>query len=140
MLMKRLSITAASLILLAAPLAERAAAQEPPAPVVELSLGWIGFADDGIVVFHISNRYLDLAPVVAGLAKDAGLAGRQQRYTPAAELTEDRKSVPAELVVLSREDRTLGPMDEAGTRNRLDSIPPAKPWTDDYSNIIGAIK
>jgi hypothetical protein len=49
MLIKRLSITAASLVMLAAPLVERAAAQEPPAPVVELSLGWIGFADDGIV-------------------------------------------------------------------------------------------
>lgn len=97
-------------------------------------------ADDGIVVFHISNRYLDLAPVLAGLAKDAGLAGRQQRYVPAAELTEDRKSVPAELVVLSREDRFLAPLDESGKWNRLDSIPPAKPWTDDYSNIIGAIK
>src|SRR4030095_13144307 len=27
---------------------------------------------DGIVVFHVSNRFLDLAPVVAGLAKDLG--------------------------------------------------------------------
>lgn len=103
--------------------------------------GYLGkLADDGIVVFHISNRYLDLAPVVAGLAKDAGLAGRLQRYRPAAELTENRTSVPAELVVLSREDRYLSPLDESGKWKRLYSIPPAKPWTDDYSNIIGAIK
>ncbi len=27
----------------------------------------------GVVVFHVSNRYIDLEPVVAGIAKDAGM-------------------------------------------------------------------
>ncbi len=31
---------------------------------------------DGIIAVHISNRYLDLEPVVANLAEDAGLQGR----------------------------------------------------------------
>jgi spermidine synthase len=31
-------------------------------------------APDGIVAFHISNRYLDLRPVLANLAEDAGMA------------------------------------------------------------------
>ena len=97
-------------------------------------------AEDGIIVFHISNRYLDLAPVIAALAKDAGLAGRTQRYMPAAELVEARTSVPAELVILSREDRYLEPLDKSGKWQRLDTIRPTKPWTDDYSNIVGAIK
>lgn len=38
-----------ALALLAPPLANTAAAQDRPAPVVELSAGWIAFADDGIV-------------------------------------------------------------------------------------------
>jgi hypothetical protein len=29
---------------------------------------------DGVVVFHVSNRYIDLEPVVAGIAADAGMA------------------------------------------------------------------
>ncbi|HEX2210727.1 MAG TPA: fused MFS/spermidine synthase, partial [Longimicrobium sp.] len=33
-------------------------------------------APRGIIAFHISNRYLDLEPVVAALAKDRGLAAR----------------------------------------------------------------
>jgi hypothetical protein len=32
-------------------------------------------ADDGILVFHISNRYLDLEPVLANLAAEVGLVG-----------------------------------------------------------------
>ncbi len=35
--------------LLAAPMAELAAAQDRPGPAMELAAGWVGFADDGIV-------------------------------------------------------------------------------------------
>jgi SAM-dependent methyltransferase len=42
--------------------------------------------EDGILAFHISNRYLNLEPVLANLAKKAGLAGLIQhsrgRYFP----------------------------------------------------------
>ena len=36
-------------VLLVAPMAHLAAAQDRPGPAVELAAGWIGFADDGIV-------------------------------------------------------------------------------------------
>jgi hypothetical protein len=36
-------------VLLAAPMAHPAAAQGRPGPAVELTAGWVGFADDGIV-------------------------------------------------------------------------------------------
>src|SRR5262249_40974285 len=32
-------------------------------------------ADDGLLVFHISNRYLDLEPVLGNLAAEVGLTG-----------------------------------------------------------------
>lgn len=38
-----------ALVFLAAPLVERAAAQERPGPVAEFAGGWVGFADDGVV-------------------------------------------------------------------------------------------
>jgi hypothetical protein len=38
-----------ALVLLAAPMADLAAAQDRPGPAVELAAGWVGFADDGIV-------------------------------------------------------------------------------------------
>lgn len=39
----------AALTLLMAPMAHRAGAQQRPGPAAELAIGWIGFADDGIV-------------------------------------------------------------------------------------------
>ena len=38
-----------AVVLLAAPMAHLAAAQDRPRPAVELAAGWVGFADDGIV-------------------------------------------------------------------------------------------
>ena len=38
-----------ALALLAAPMVHEAAAQALPSPAAELSVGWVGFADDGIV-------------------------------------------------------------------------------------------
>jgi hypothetical protein len=97
-------------------------------------------AQDGIIAFHISNRYLVLAPVLAGIARDAGLAGRHQFYQPTASLAVGRQSIAAEMIVLAREERHLAPLDASGKWQRIESIPPAKTWTDDYSNIVGAIR
>src|SRR5262249_25559528 len=36
-------------------------------------------ADDGLLAFHISNRYLDLEPVLGNLAEEVGLAGFIQK-------------------------------------------------------------
>lgn len=39
-------------------------------------------SDDGILAFHISNRYLDLTPVLANLAEDAGVPVRLLQVDP----------------------------------------------------------
>lgn len=43
------SIAAVAFVLLLAPMASPAAAQDRPGPAVDLAAGWVGFADDGIV-------------------------------------------------------------------------------------------
>ncbi len=40
-----------------------------------LAIYLANLAEDGLLVFHISNRYLDLEPVLGNLAADAGLTG-----------------------------------------------------------------
>src|SRR6185436_21060154 len=34
---------------------------------------------DGVIALHLSNRYMDLEPVVANLSKELGLVGRINR-------------------------------------------------------------
>lgn len=96
--------------------------------------------DDGVIIYHISNRNLNLAPVIAGLAKSAGLVGRYQRHVPAHSDTKNLTAVPAKIIVLARNDATLVPLDENRQWVRLDTIEPATPWTDDYSNLIGSFR
>ena len=48
---------------------------------------------DGLLVFHISNRHIDIEPVLGRLADDAGLVARSRFHTPSeAALTEGAAS------------------------------------------------
>ena len=91
---------------------------------------------DGILLLHVSNRNLDLQPVVAANALKLGLRVASKvnadNLDPAAE--------PSEWMVISRSHE--GPMDPLV--NRLawqewkDAAVLPRPWTDNYSNILGA--
>jgi hypothetical protein len=67
-----------TMLLLASPLAGRVAAQERPGPVVEFTVAWMGFPDDGLVSesvgggagrFYVSPR-ISLGPEVAFIQGD----------------------------------------------------------------------
>jgi hypothetical protein len=102
-----------------------------------LSLNRRKLADGGLIVVNISNRYLDLAPVVALLARDAGLVCRVRidaSVSPAEKAAGKQGSIWA---VLAARETDLG--DLAG--DPLWSTPPVKPgdtvWTDDFSSLLG---
>jgi hypothetical protein len=91
---------------------------------------------DGIILYHISNRYLQLEPVVANLAVDAGAAALIEEYEPTSEdeatvgassstwVAVARRS--ADLGSLTTDDRWRPPLTDA----RIGV------WTDDYSDIF----
>jgi hypothetical protein len=92
----------------------------------------------GALVLHISNRYLELADVVAAIAREEGLT---------AEGKIDRRpdSVPydyrtnAQVVVLARSSDTLRGLERVPGWAPLPFDPRVAAWTDDYSNILGAV-
>jgi hypothetical protein len=90
-------------------------------------------APDGVLAVHISNRYLDLRPVIGRHARDGALAGRIQLWTG----RDGCGPYSTQWVVLARRAEHLGglatspywaPLEESDTR----------PWTDDYSNLWAA--
>ena len=86
---------------------------------------------DGLVAFHISNRYLDLAPVVAQLAQAHGLVAWQIDDSP----VEDHLSFTSWVLV----GRSIpDPMQEAGWL--LAPTPGAPLWTDQYNNLFKTLK
>jgi hypothetical protein len=102
---------------------------------MDLYLDRIG--ENGVLVVHISNRHLALAPVVARVAGAAGVETLWQAYTP-NEKKAETGSAPTHAVLVSRNDAALDRARASGLWKELDSDG-RRPWTDDYSNIIGAM-
>jgi hypothetical protein len=87
--------------------------------------------DGGIIAIHITNRHLDLRPLLAAQAEDAGLVA----YTKFFNL-DGLYHYNAFWVVMARSDATLAEMLGEPGWSKLVAKPDAKPWTDDYTNIL----
>ncbi len=91
---------------------------------------------DGVLAVHISNKYIDLAPVVA---KEAAQLGR-----PAVEVYsagDDRKAILRARWVLITSDHVFLAQPETRQAGRLVAIASGFPlWTDDYSSLLRLLK
>jgi SAM-dependent methyltransferase len=94
---------------------------------------------DGIVAFHVSNRFLDLVPVVARVARENGAYAVLVRDDP----EDDDPSLRSrsDWVLVSRDLGALegGKIVEAGAVEAEDR-PGWRTWTDDYSNLVQILK
>jgi hypothetical protein len=92
----------------------------------------------GIVGIHISNRHLELASVVAGIAAANDMVSR---VNESADITEndDEYVFPETVVAAARADEDFGPIAQSEYWERKEPAPDQRVWTDDYCNIIGAI-
>ncbi len=93
---------------------------------------------DGTIVTHISNRHLQLEPVVGDLARDAGLVCYSQ-------FDSDTESVlfkqASQWVVMGREEDDLGNITYDSRWSPCETSPETdKVWTDDFSNLLSTLK
>jgi spermidine synthase len=90
---------------------------------------------DGVLVFNVSNRYLELEPVLEAVARGLGLSARIQR--------DDANLKPGEQasiwVVMARRDADLGALASDPRWRRLQGRPGVAAWTDDFSNLLGVL-
>ena len=92
----------------------------------------------GVLAFHISNKYLALEPVLGGVSRAAGLVCYAQA---------DRKvgrrflgKYPSHWVAMARSERDLGGVTADARWHRCSTDPDARAWTDDYANVVGALR
>jgi spermidine synthase len=91
-----------------------------------------GVVGGGLVMIHVSNRHLDLAPVVAATAEAAGMASWIWEYYPSPE-AQTTGAAPSRWMLLGAPGTEVPP----GNWWSLKSDRPA--WTDDYSDIVSTI-
>ena len=94
---------------------------------------------DGIVAFHVSNRFLDLIPVVARLAREHGVHVTHVKDDPDDDDPLGRSRSDWLLVSRSAEALKKEKIVEAGAAEPQDK-PEWRTWTDDYSNLIQILK
>jgi spermidine synthase len=93
----------------------------------------------GVLLVHISNRFLDLEPVVSAAARSGGWQ--------AASLTFDRPAnagvaiTGSAWIALSRDPSVIATLKARDRRwTTLRTYPGFTPWTDDYSTILPLVK
>ncbi|MGH7798057.1 MAG: spermidine synthase [Candidatus Binatia bacterium] len=96
-------------------------------------------AADGILLLHISNRYLDLAPVLDRVANDLKLvAFVQNDFSMSAQEQEEGKS-PSRWVVLSRDETAIAQYVNDSRWQRLNGQLGGDLWTDEFSDTFKLI-
>jgi SAM-dependent methyltransferase len=99
-------------------------------------------APGGVILLHLSNRYLDLPPVVATVARsipqpmvvrvndDLGLSDRER----------DEGKSPSIWAIVARRDEDFGPLTRAirGFTPVRETNTPR--WTDDRADLLGALR
>jgi SAM-dependent methyltransferase len=99
---------------------------------------------NGIVLFHVSNRYLDLKPVVADIARRGGWTSAMMIYSP----TEEEEILNATLsvwIALSRNRETIDRLVELSGPDSmnwtvLETRPGFVGWSDDHASILPIIQ
>jgi SAM-dependent methyltransferase len=93
---------------------------------------------DGVLLFHVSNRYLNVAKLVSALVTDAGLTAFS-RFDDAGDLRKVGKS-SANHVAAAREAKDLKPLAALPGWEPVPHPADFRPWTDDYSSLLGLIR
>jgi hypothetical protein len=97
-------------------------------------------SERGVLMLHISNEYLDLAPVLTSIATDLGLAAMLPGPRLPVAFDGRFAQLESSWMAIARRPGDLSELaSEEGWRS-ADPSPSVRPWTDDYSNILQALK
>jgi len=94
-------------------------------------------APDGVIAWHISNRYVDLRPVLDAVARDAGLVALIDADVDIPKSSNGR--FPSIWVVTTASERTASALRSDSRWLPLHTKRPQL-WTDDFSNLFRILR
>lgn len=94
--------------------------------------------DDGVLAMHVSNKYVYLPSVVARITDDLGVPVRYRFTIADADQASAYTSQSSQVVVIAKTEAALERFaaDERWTELESDG---KRAWTDDYTNVLGAM-
>jgi hypothetical protein len=99
-------------------------------------------AGGGVLALHISNRYMDLEPLMGRLARDAGLAAMAESEYDVDFSEADRREgkMASTWVIMARHKEDFRGL-LADARWKPIAVSKSAPlWTDDFSNILAVLR
>lgn len=96
-----------------------------------LALYFDKLAPGGVITLHLSNRFLNLEPVVAAIAREGGYAARVGSSNPPGYLQS-----ASEWAVVARTEDDLGTMQADSFWRPVRNPRGIAPWTDDFSSLL----
>jgi spermidine synthase len=95
-------------------------------------------APNGVILFHISYRYVDLRPVLAALVADTNSPAR--RLLDLAPQSTSVARLASEVVAIGRPGHGLDDLPTADGWRDMAATPRGPLWTDTRSDIVGSIR
>jgi spermidine synthase len=101
--------------------------------------------DEGVLAFHLSNRYLALAKVVQGMVLPSGYAlyyASNYNVEQPAEAEERIASFfsHSQVAIIAKEAALPEAITASARWLKLEHEPGFSSWTDDFSNVLGVLK
>lgn len=97
-------------------------------------------APGGVLVFNISNRHLELAPVLGAIAGAAGLVARTRDDAHIADADRRTGKVQSHWLIMARREADLGALAHDSLWAAPVPPPDLRPWTDDFASLLGAFR
>lgn len=94
-------------------------------------------AEGGLLMFHVSNRHLNLIRVLSALVRETGVAALTQYHKPGKDASP--YATQSEWVVIAEREQDLALLRKSGNWKKLPKSD-LRPWSDNYSNIIGVFR
>ena len=91
---------------------------------------------DGWLLFHCSNKYIDVRQIVVNAAAAQGWASITQEHWPRESHDVKMGVTGSDWVAVARTETDLAPLKSAQTSWNVGQANGASVWTDDYANIL----
>ncbi len=91
---------------------------------------------DGVIAFHVTNRFLNLAPIVKRIADEHGL----HTTLVVDELADDDDLAKTDWVLVSRDAAILAHPKISESAFTIREIPDLRLWTDSFNNLFKILK
>jgi hypothetical protein len=97
-------------------------------------------APQGVLVLHISNRYLDLEPILGNIADDLGAVCHIQKDREVSDQQRAEGKFPSTWAVIARRPEHLAQLANNPKWKPVPKSPDYPLWTDDFSNILTVLR